>query len=88
MADKKSLSDFSDRQLLELLLTNQIHIFRELRRLYDKVETGKDKGRGQYWITFKKLLEDNKTILKQSNDYLKNREDYDAKYDPQVNGEG
>src|SRR5579862_884367 len=80
MAIKNSLTDFTDRELLELLLCNQITISREVKRLYEKVETGKDSGRGQYWITFKKMLETEYSILEQVNNYLKDKEGHDADY--------
>lgn len=85
---KTSLADFSDRELLELLLTNQLSIFREIRRIQEKMQTGKDKGRGQYWITFKKMMSAHSSILPQITEYLKNQEKWDDSYNSDTQGEG
>jgi hypothetical protein len=78
----EKLSEFSDRALLELILTNQIMIIREIRDLQ------KDKARGQYWITFKKLLQNNQEIIPQIDLYLKDKQIADDNYNPDQQGEG
>ncbi|MEP6949452.1 MAG: hypothetical protein ABI863_09265 [Ginsengibacter sp.] len=84
----QSIASFSDRELLELILTNQIHMFREIRRIKEHVDTGKDTVRTQYWMTFKKMLAESEVIRQQADYYLQNKEEADENYDPGSMGEG
>lgn len=88
MTEKQALKDFTDRELLELLLCNQIDIIREVKRIQDKLETGKTLGRGQFWITFKNMLTTKRSALTQIDEYLHNKDKWDESYDEEKQGHG
>ncbi len=85
---KKSISEFSDRQLLELLLSNQVQIFRKLNELDLKIEGKKDNGQGQLWISFKKLYDNHDELIRLTNAYLSDKENWDENYNSKEQGEG
>jgi hypothetical protein len=88
MSDKESIKDFSDRELMELLLSNQVLLFREIRYVRDWVEKGTMDGRGQYWISFMKMFRESEHILTQTDDYLKRKNDAHDNYDEETMGRG
>lgn len=88
MTDKKSISEFSDRELLELLLSNQVQIFRKINELEIKISGQKDSGQGQVWISFKKLYENHSELIRMTNNYLANKDGYDEFYNAETDGNG
>ncbi|MFD0793216.1 hypothetical protein ACFQZX_06275 [Mucilaginibacter litoreus] len=65
---KSSLNDFTDRELLELILANQVKVFRHLKRLEDD-----NSVEAHYSDSFGALAEDANSILEQIDEYLKNQ---------------
>jgi hypothetical protein len=88
MQDKKSIKEFTDRELLELLLSNQVTLYREIRYVRDGVGKSKKVGRGQYWISFMNMFRASEDILAQTNDYLKRKNEVHENYDEETMGRG
>lgn len=68
---KQSLSEFSDRELLLLILSNQVNIYREIEYLKTQLQTGENKGLGPYLGSFKDLVTKSRGVLQQADVYLK-----------------
>ena len=73
---KQSLADFSDRELMLLILSNQVKIFRQIQYVEQQVKTGKIEALGLFENTFKEMLSSADDILSQSDRYL-NQDDTD-----------
>ena len=67
----KSLNDFSDRDLLLFILSNQIKIYRQTEYLMSQVKIGKIEGLGAFSHTFHDMLGSMDDVIKQSEEYLK-----------------
>lgn len=73
---KKSLSEFDDRELMLLILANQVKIYRQTQYLMQAIKNTEDKHLGFYSQTFKELVEDADDILNQADEHL-DQEDED-----------
>lgn len=71
---KKSFSEFSDREIMFLILSNQVRILRQIQYLEQEVKNGKTEPLGHFSNTFKEMISNADSILKQSEEYL-NQED-------------
>lgn len=67
---KKSLAQFTDRELLEVLFANQLVIYRKVVDLEDQVRDEKIEGHGPYENTIHDLLNEADEILHQADSYL------------------
>lgn len=67
---KKSLKEFTDRQLLLFIMANQVNIFREIERVQKMLNGDKDLGIGLYSESFKELISDTRDILNQAEQYM------------------
>ena len=73
---KKSLSEFDDRELMLLILANQVKIFRQTQYLMQAIKNTEGEYLGFYSQTFKELVEDADDILNQADEHL-DQEDED-----------
>ena len=67
---KKSLAQFTDRELLEVLFANQLVIYRKIVDIEDQVRGGKIEGHGPYENTIHDLLNEADEVRKQTDSYL------------------
>ena len=67
---KKSLEEFSDRELLLFILGNQINLFRQTEYLMQAIKGKETEPLGLYANTFHDIIGDINDILKQSEKYL------------------
>ena len=67
---KKSLAQFTDRELLEVLFANQLVIYRKVVDLEDQVRGGKIQGHGPYENTIHDLLNEADEVRRQADSYL------------------
>ena len=73
---KKSLSEFDDRELMLLILANQVKIFRQTKYLMQAIKNTEGEHLGFYSQTFKELVQDADDILNQADEHL-DQEDED-----------
>ena len=73
---RKSLKEFSDRELLLFILSNQVTLYRQTQYLMNAVKDTEGKHIGFHSDTFKELIEHMDDILKQADEHL-NQEDAD-----------
>jgi regulator of sigma D len=74
MESKKSLDEFTDREMLLFILSNQVKIFRQIQYLQNEIKGEGHKPLGHYENTFKELIGATRDVLNQADDYL-NQED-------------
>jgi hypothetical protein len=67
---KKSLKEFSDRELLLFILGNQVNLYRQTQYLMEAIKSGKTEPLGLYADTFHEVIGDIDDILKQAEEYL------------------
>lgn len=67
---KKSLTEFSDRELLLFILGNQVNLFRQTQYLQQQIKGGDTEPLGHFSETFKELVGDIDDILNQANKHL------------------
>lgn len=68
---KQSLQEFSDRELQELILSNQIVLFRQTQYILNHLNGKGSDSLGFFRLSFEDMIRNVDDILKQSNDYLK-----------------
>jgi hypothetical protein len=73
---KKSLKEFTDRELLLFILGNQINLYRQTQYLMQAIKNQDTEGLGLYSNTFHEVIGDIDEILKQAEEYL-DQEDTD-----------
>lgn len=73
---KKSLSEFTDRELLLFILANQVNLFRQTQYLQQQIKGGEAEHIGFFADTFKELVQDIDDILNQADEHL-DQEDTD-----------
>ncbi len=72
--EKSSLKEFSDREILELILANQVILLRRLTNIQDKVFSTKDGDAYPHFSdTFGSLYGDASAVKEGIDDYLQNR---------------
>lgn len=87
--DKKSMKDFSDRELLEVLFAGQVILHRKLGYLRNIIEKGSAGGHGPFENTVHNILKEADDILKQANQYLAQDSDYKSEIPyPSVDPDG
>lgn len=69
LLEKKSLEEFSDRELLLFILSNQVTLFRQTKYLMEAI-TKDEKATGTFGEVFMKLTQDADDILEQAEEYL------------------
>lgn len=73
---RKSLDDFTDRELLLFILGNQVNLYRRTQYLEQAIKKTEDESLGMYEETFKELIQDVDDILSQAGEHLE-KEDED-----------
>lgn len=71
LMSKKSLDEFSEKDLLKLVLSNQIVIIRRMERLFEKMEGVTPRDLGNYSDTFGGLVRSSLDVLRLSNEFLR-----------------
>lgn len=68
---RKSFADFSDRDLLLLILSNQVKIFRQTEYLMNEIKGKGAEPLGHYENTIGTLIKDSDSILQQAGHFMK-----------------
>lgn len=77
LREKKSLKEFTDRELLLTILAHQVSLSRDLQYLEQRVRTGKVDSLGpDYTASIEHLTRDNEKTLKEFDKYIKHGADY------------
>lgn len=67
---KKSFQDFTDRELMMLLLANQVKIFREIKYVMSQIKNGQIESAGLLSESFGEMISTADAIIEQSDEYL------------------
>ena len=77
LREKKSLKEYSDRELLLTILAHQVKLSRDLQYLEQRVRTGKVDSLGpDYTASIEHLTQDNEKTLKEFDKYLQHGAEY------------
>jgi|GEM_PF-6685945 len=72
---KNSLSDFDERELMEIIIAGQIVIARKLKSIEDKLKINDSETTNDSFVkTFYQLFKDNKLIIEEINTFLDNQD--------------
>lgn len=72
---KKSLKDFSDRELMLFILANQVSLYRQTQYLMQAIKNTEHKHIGFSKDTFHELIQDVDDTLKQAGEYLNQKDE-------------
>jgi hypothetical protein len=76
LRDKKSMKEFSDRELLEVLFAGQVILHRKLGYVRNILEKKSAGGHGPFENTVHNILKEADEILRQTNEYLSQSSEY------------